>query len=99
VVVLKGPHTVVAAPDGAALVSPVATAALATAGTGDILAGAIAGFLAQGVASVEAAGLGVYLHAAAALQLREEYGESGLLASELAAGIARVSAALRRSER
>jgi hydroxyethylthiazole kinase-like uncharacterized protein yjeF len=99
VLVLKGPHTVVAAPDGSALVSPVATAALATAGTGDVLAGAIAGFLAQGVAPVEAAGLGVYLHAAAALQLREEYGESGLLASELAAGLARVAAALRRSEK
>ena len=66
-------------------------AALATAGTGDVLAGAIAGLIAQGVAPFDAAGLGVYLHGAAAETFRDEYGHSGLLASELGMAIARVA--------
>ncbi|HEY4684960.1 MAG TPA: NAD(P)H-hydrate dehydratase [Dehalococcoidia bacterium] len=97
-VVLKGASTVVAQPDGRALISPYANAALATAGTGDVLAGAIAGLIAQGVAPFAAAGLGVYLHGAAAASFEEEYGASGLLASELGAAIARVAARLRRGE-
>jgi NAD(P)H-hydrate epimerase len=95
VVVLKGAHTVVAAPDGRALISPFATAALATAGTGDVLAGAIAGLLAQGVERFEAAALAVYLHGAAAGEYEDVYGEAGLLASEVASGIARAAAKLR----
>lgn len=62
VVVLKGAHTVVAAPAGEAWVAPFATAALARAGTGDVLAGAVVGLLAQGVPAFEAAALAVYLH-------------------------------------
>jgi NAD(P)H-hydrate epimerase len=95
-VVLKGAHTVVAAPDGSTLVSPFANAALATAGTGDVLAGTIAGLIAQGVEPSIAAGLGVYLHGAAAEEYAADYGASGLLANELARGIAVVAAALRR---
>jgi NAD(P)H-hydrate epimerase len=95
-VVLKGAHTVVAASNGTTLVSPFANAALATAGTGDVLAGAIAGLIAQGVEPSIAAGLGVYLHGAAAEQYGDDYGASGLLASELGRGIALVAAALRR---
>jgi NAD(P)H-hydrate epimerase len=98
VVVLKGAHTVIANPDGRALISPFANAALATAGTGDVLAGAISGLLAQGVEPFQAAGAGVYLHGAAASLFEADYGASGLLASELAAGIARVAARLRRNE-
>ena len=90
-VVLKGAHTIVAGAGGHVLVSPYATAALATAGTGDVLAGAIAGLIAQGVAPFDAAGLGVYLHGAAAETFRDEYGHSGLLASELGMAIARVA--------
>ena len=97
-VVLKGAHTVVARPDGWALLSPFATAALATAGTGDVLAGAIAGLIAQGVEPFTAAGLGVYLHGAAAASFEADYGASGLLASELGAAIAHVAARLRRGE-
>ncbi len=95
-VVLKGAHTIVAAPDGTTFVSPFANAALATAGTGDVLAGTIAGLIAQGVEPSTAAGLGVYLHGAAAEEYAADYGASGMLASELARGIAVVAAALRR---
>jgi NAD(P)H-hydrate epimerase len=94
--VLKGAETVIAAPDGRVLLSPFANAALATAGTGDVLAGAISGLLAQDVDTFTAAGLGVYLHGDAAELYADAYGSSGLLASEVAAGIARSAARLRR---
>lgn len=83
VVVLKGAHTVVASPDGRAAVSPYAEPLLAVAGTGDVLAGAIAGLLAQGAEPFEAAACGVFAHAMAAEALAEEFGDRGLLASEL----------------
>jgi ADP-dependent NAD(P)H-hydrate dehydratase / NAD(P)H-hydrate epimerase len=94
--VLKGASTVIARPEGGVLLSPVANPALATAGTGDVLAGAIGGLLAQGVEPFAAAGLGVWLHAAGAEAFSEEYGSAGLLAGEVAAGIARAAAGLRR---
>jgi hydroxyethylthiazole kinase-like uncharacterized protein yjeF len=62
IVVLKGAFTVVAAPDGRASVMPFATPALARAGTGDVLAGAIVGFLAQGLTPYKAAVLGAFIH-------------------------------------
>ncbi|HXK33214.1 MAG TPA: NAD(P)H-hydrate dehydratase, partial [Dehalococcoidia bacterium] len=83
VTVLKGAHTVVASPDGRAAVSPYANPLLAVAGTGDVLAGAIAGLLAQGAAPFEAAACGVFAHAMAAETLAEGFGDRGLLASEL----------------
>jgi len=83
VVVLKGAHTVIAASDGRAAISPHANPLLATAGTGDVLAGAIAGLLAQGMAPFEAAACGVYLHGLAAEEVGEELGDRGMLASEL----------------
>jgi len=82
-VVLKGAHTVVASPDGRGAVSPHANPLLASAGTGDVLAGAIAGLLAQGVAPFDAAGCGVYLHGLAAEEAGEELGDRGLLAGDL----------------
>lgn len=65
IVVLKGAFTVVAAPDGRAALLPFATPALARAGTGDVLAGAITGLLAQGVPAYAAAVAAGYLHARA----------------------------------
>jgi ADP-dependent NAD(P)H-hydrate dehydratase / NAD(P)H-hydrate epimerase len=62
IVVLKGAFTVVASPDGRTTIVPFATAALARAGTGDVLAGMITGLLAQGVPPYEAAVAGAYLH-------------------------------------
>lgn len=89
VVGLKGAFTVVAAPDGAAAVIPVATPALARAGTGDVLAGLIAGLLAQGVPAFSAAAAGAWIHAMAGLRAADEVGNS---ASVLAGDVLRAVA-------
>ena len=82
-VILKGAHTVVAAPDGRARISPFANPALASGGTGDVLAGAVAGLLAQGLDPFDAAAVGVYLHGRAGEKVRRELGEAGILAGDL----------------
>jgi NAD(P)H-hydrate epimerase len=74
---------VVAAPDGRARVSPFANPALASGGTGDVLAGAIAGLVAQGLEPFDAAALAVYLHGRAGEKVRNELGDAGLLAGDL----------------
>ena len=81
--VLKGAYTVIAEGDGRAAVNPYANPALASAGTGDVLAGAVAGLMAQGLEPFEAACCGAYVHAAAAEGLRRDLGDAGLLASDL----------------
>ena len=95
VVVLKGAHTVVAAPDGRTALSPFANPALASGGTGDVLSGVIGALLAQGLASYEAGLAGVYVHAAAAERVREELGDAGLMASDLLPQLPRVMRDLR----
>ncbi|MCL2679569.1 MAG: NAD(P)H-hydrate dehydratase [Dehalococcoidia bacterium] len=82
-IVLKGAFTLIAAPDGRVRVSPFANAALASAGTGDVLAGAIAGLLAQGNNLFDGAALGVYLHALAGEVVRRRQGDAGLAATDL----------------
>jgi NAD(P)H-hydrate epimerase len=82
-VVLKGAYTVVAAPDGRVRVNPVANPGLASAGTGDVLAGAIAGLAAQGCRLFDAAVAGVFLHGQAGEVVRGELGDAGMLASDL----------------
>ncbi|MBZ0277980.1 MAG: NAD(P)H-hydrate dehydratase [Anaerolineae bacterium] len=67
VLVLKGAHTLIATPDGQLFILPFKTDALATAGTGDILAGTIAGFLSQGLNPLHAAVCGGYLHGLAGM--------------------------------
>ena len=83
VVVLKGARTVIATPDGQVATAPFANAALATAGSGDVLAGTIGSLLAQHLAPFDAARLGVWLHGRAAERISERLGDSGLLASDL----------------
>jgi hydroxyethylthiazole kinase-like uncharacterized protein yjeF len=83
VVVLKGARTVVAEPDGTVAVLPFENPALATGGTGDVLAGIIGALLAQGLGAGSAARLGAYLHGLAGDFVRERLGDSGLLASDL----------------
>jgi hydroxyethylthiazole kinase-like uncharacterized protein yjeF len=89
-VVLKGAHSVIAAAGGRTRLSPFANPLLATAGSGDVLAGMIGGYLAQGMEPFEAACLGVYLHGATGESLREEMGDAGLLAGEIATRLPRV---------
>ncbi len=84
VVVLKGARTVVAAPDGRSAVSPFAVAALATAGSGDVLAGLIGALIGQGMAPFDAACLGVYLHGRAGERLSWRLGDAGIMASDIA---------------
>jgi ADP-dependent NAD(P)H-hydrate dehydratase / NAD(P)H-hydrate epimerase len=95
IVVLKGASTVIAAPGGEVFVSPFSNAALATAGTGDVLAGLIVGLMAQGLEPLDAARAGVYLHGMAGEMLAEEYGSSGGLAGELPPLIAKAANRLR----
>ena len=88
VVVLKGAKTVIAAPDGSVAIAPFENPALASGGTGDVLAGTIGSLLAQKLTPFAAARLGVYLHGLAGDAIRERFGDSGLLASDLPEAIA-----------
>lgn len=82
-IVLKGAFTVIASPDGGCQISPFANPGLASGGTGDVLAGVIAGLLAQGLSLFDAAALGVYLHGKAAEVVKDTLGDTGMLASDL----------------
>ncbi len=94
-VVLKGANTIVAAPNGEAKVNNAANPALASAGTGDVLAGAIAGLAAQGLSLFHAAACGVYLHSRAGDIVAEELGDAGVIATDLLPVLPRVIKALR----
>lgn len=95
IVVLKGANTVIAHPDGRVAVGPEGNAALAVAGTGDVLSGLIGGLLAQGMEPWPAAQLGVWLHAAAGGKVRDELGDTGVTAGDLIARLPLVFRELR----
>lgn len=95
VVVLKGAHTLVSAPGGPIAVAGPSTAALATAGSGDVLAGILAAQL-GGLPPFEAAWVAVHLHGAAACLWASQHGDRGLLASEVADHVPAALARLRR---
>jgi hydroxyethylthiazole kinase-like uncharacterized protein yjeF len=82
-VVHKGGCTMVAMPDGRSAIYPVANPGLATAGTGDVLGGIIAGLAAQGLTAAGAAVCGVYLGGEAGKIVREKLGDTGMIASDL----------------
>jgi len=82
-VVLKGAYTVIAAPDGQARISPIANPGLASAGTGDVLTGVIAGLVAQGLSLFDAAACGVYLHGKAGDMVKARLGNAGMIATDL----------------
>jgi ADP-dependent NAD(P)H-hydrate dehydratase / NAD(P)H-hydrate epimerase len=91
VIVLKGAFTAIASPDGRCAFIPVASPALARAGTGDVLAGMIAGLRAQGVPAFEAAAAASWLHAQAGLRAAEFLGNSAsVLAGDVLNSIADV---------
>ncbi|MBT4515525.1 MAG: NAD(P)H-hydrate dehydratase, partial [Chloroflexi bacterium] len=83
IVVLKGACTVVAHPDGRTAISPWVNPGMATGGTGDVLAGLIAGFLAQGMEPFDAACLGVFVHGLAGNIARRATGEVAMVAGDV----------------
>lgn len=85
VIVLKGARTVVASPLGAVMRSDVATPALATAGSGDVLSGVIGAYLTAGLEPLDAAACGVAVHGAAGALAEDRIGEAGTIARDLAA--------------
>jgi len=99
IVVLKGRHTVVAAPDGRAAFNSTGNPGMATAGTGDALTGIIGALLAQKLAPWDAAVLGVFLHGQAGDVAAACKGEDGMIASDLIEEIPKVIRDLRKSEK
>jgi NAD(P)H-hydrate epimerase len=81
--VLKGAHTVIYAPDGRCWINPTGNPAMATAGTGDVLAGVIGALLCQGMLPLHAAQCGVYLHGLAGDRVQDRLGQRGLIASDI----------------
>jgi hydroxyethylthiazole kinase-like uncharacterized protein yjeF len=86
-IVLKGAYSVIANADGKIKINPVAHAALASAGTGDVLAGTIAGLVAQGLPLFDAAALGAYLHGKSGEMVGDLIGDTGTIASDLLPGL------------
>ena len=87
VLLLKGPYTVIGSPDGKIFINPTGNAALATAGSGDVLSGFIGGFIAQGLSPLNATLTGVYLHGLAAECLIQKNKSNNIVASDLFEGL------------
>jgi len=96
VVLLKGDRTIVATPDGMAWANPTGTAALASAGTGDVLAGLIVSLLAAGLQAFQAAVAGAFVHGLAGRRAVDELGgePAPVTATEVAAALPQVIASL-----
>ena len=94
VVVLKGARTIVGSPEGDIFINPTGNQGLACGGTGDVLTGIIAGLLAQGLSTLEAALAGVYVHGSAGDILAHEFQGRGFLAGEVARAVPRAVASL-----
>jgi NAD(P)H-hydrate epimerase len=92
IVILKGARTVIARPDGQVAVCPTGNAGMATAGTGDVLTGMVAGLLAQRLPPWDAARAGVYLHGLAGDLAAVDVGQAGMIAGDLLERIPRALA-------
>jgi len=88
VTVLKGAGTVVSTPSGETYINTTGNPGMATGGSGDVLTGAIAALAGQGLGPLEAANCGVYLHGLAGDLAAQHWGEYGLMASDMADGLA-----------
>lgn len=95
VVLLKGAATIAASPDGHVIVNPTGGPALAAGGTGDVLLGLVAAYLAQGLPALSAAALAAWVHGDAADRLANERGFSGVMASDVADCLPQAVEALR----
>ena len=87
IVVLKGARTVIASPEGEVYVNTTGNPGMATAGSGDVLTGMIASFIAQGISPLMAAVIGVYLHGKSGDHMANKLGEYSLMASDIINGI------------
>lgn len=96
VVVLKGHRTIVAGPQGEVFVNPTGNPGLSRGGSGDILAGMIAGLAAQGLSPLDAAVCGVWLHGAAADQCAKRLGQYGMLPHDIFTDLGALFAAAER---
>jgi NAD(P)H-hydrate repair Nnr-like enzyme with NAD(P)H-hydrate dehydratase domain len=92
-ILLKGPDTVIAAPDGRTVIKFHAPATLATAGSGDVLAGLVAGLMTQGISGLAAGAAGAWIHGECAYR----FGGSGLIAEDLLDQVAGVLQSLETS--
>jgi NAD(P)H-hydrate epimerase len=97
-VVLKGAYTVIYTPDGQRWINPTGNPALATAGTGDVLAGSIGALLCQGLQPLPAAQCGVYVHGLAGDRVRDRLGSQGLIASDVLEELPHAIQAITRGE-
>ncbi|MBM3212060.1 NAD(P)H-hydrate dehydratase [Candidatus Poribacteria bacterium] len=97
VLVLKGAPTVISDPQGNVFVNTTGNPGLASGGTGDVLTGAITGFLAQGLDAFDAAVLGVYVHGLAGDLAEMVYGNAGMLAQDVIHQLPKVIQKLKQS--
>ncbi len=82
-VILKGARTIIATPERDVYINPTGNPGMATAGTGDVLSGAIAGFMCQGISAKDSSILGVYLHGMAGDIAAENLSQTALIAGDL----------------
>ncbi len=83
IVVLKGARTIIAEPSGRIFINPTGNPGMATAGTGDVLAGMIGGLIAQGYSPIDAANMAAYLHGMAGDEVAKKKGQIGMMATDI----------------